>query len=175
MGVRFGEEVIFSFQEWTSILTLSAMWEFIEIRKIAIDQMFRLPGNVVGKIVIARDFYITEWFVPSLNEYARLDRPISAEDVDHLGLNYLLGIVGARHVALKQHSIPNSRCSACGYREVSGKVEFINETDCTDALRSVFQDEFEGVQKIWSVDRTSTDPPVYVTTRMRESTGMGEQ
>jgi hypothetical protein len=129
------------------------MWEFDRIRKISIARISKLPVDVVEKIAIARKYHVTEWLIPSLNEYAKLDRPISSEDVDRLGLEYLLKIVEARQSKLREH--------------FSGGICFMWETDCTEALRSVFRDEIEGAQKTWSMNRISTDPPVYVTTGTR--------
>jgi hypothetical protein len=165
MVLSIQKEEAFSVQEWTSILKLSTMWEFDRIRKIAIDQMSVLPMDVAEKIAIARDYYVTTWFLPSLNDYARLERPVSVEDVDHLGLEYLLKIVQARQ-SNNQSLSSTSKCWCDQCRDlqtVCTKVRFMWEADCTDALRIAFKDELEGAQKIWSMNRTSTDPSVYVT------------
>jgi hypothetical protein len=174
MDARFGDEETFSPEEWISILKLSAMWEFDEIRKISADNIVDLPMDVVEKIVIARDYYVTKWFIPSLNEYARLDRSISAEDVDRLGLKYLLGIVKARQTVLKRSTncIVDAEAPCChSLKRFYTTIKFMWETGQTDSLRYVFRNEMKEVQKMWSTDRISIDPPVYVTT---ETKGVGK-
>jgi hypothetical protein len=161
---------MFSVQEWTSILKLSTMWEFDEIRKIAIANLEELPIDVVETIVMARDYHITAWFIPSLNKYAKLDRPISVEDMDRLGLEYILKVVEARQGEMCKLSSfsasGNLVCRQCYNHpgEFSTEIDFMWKTDCTEALRSVFGYEVEGLQKTWSLNLTSDDPPVYITT-----------
>jgi hypothetical protein len=171
MSFRFGQEETFSLQEWTSIHKLSAMWEFNEIHNISIEHMFKMSMDVVEKIVIARDYNVKKWFIPSLNEYARLDRPISADDVDRLGLGCLLKIVDARQNGLRQ-LFPDLTCAICSINNGNLKVtemKFIWQSDCTGVLLSVFQDEIRRVQKVWTMDRSLTDPHVYITTGTRRA------
>jgi hypothetical protein len=52
--------------------------------------------DVVDKIVLARDHGVHEWLVSSLNQYARLGRSITLQDVERLGLNYILKITQVR-------------------------------------------------------------------------------
>jgi hypothetical protein len=165
MYFRLGKEIKILIPEWTSVLKLSTMWEFDRIRKIAIDQMSDLPMGVVEKIVIARDYHVTKWFLPSLVEYARLERPVSAEDVDHLGLEYLLKIVQTQQSTITGDQLFTPKAKYQCTRCLSSKVN--NKTGYADVLRVVFQDENERVKKTWSMNRTSTDLPVYVTTETK--------
>jgi hypothetical protein len=123
--------------------------------------------DMVEKIVIARDYYVSKWLFPSLHEYARLERPISVEDVDRLGFEYVLEIVQTRqHYRVINSGSTTYPCSHCtDRRSVYSEIRYMWETDCTDALRIVFKDKLEGAQKTWSMNKTSTDPPVYVTTK----------
>jgi hypothetical protein len=52
--------------------------------------------DVVDKIALARDYCVREWLVTSLNQYARLGRSITLQDVQRLGLNYILKITQVR-------------------------------------------------------------------------------
>jgi hypothetical protein len=47
-------------------------------------------------IALARDHGVHEWLVTSLNQYARLGRSITLQDVQRLGLNYILKITQIR-------------------------------------------------------------------------------
>jgi hypothetical protein len=148
------------------------MWEFDEIRKISTERLDGLPMDVVEKIVIVRDYSIVKCLIPSLNEYARLDRPISVADVDRLGWAYIRKIVKARQTRLEQlprflNKIQCSRCSRHGCYKADSVIQFMWQTDCTDALRSAFQNEMEGVKKTWSINLAPTEPSVYVTTGIR--------
>jgi hypothetical protein len=52
--------------------------------------------DVVDKIALARDYCVHEWLVASLNQYAQLGRSITLQDVQRLGLNYILKIMQVR-------------------------------------------------------------------------------
>ena len=67
------------------------------------------PGvDVVDKIVLARDYCVHEWLVTSLNQYARLTRSITMQDVQRLGLNYVLKIAQVREKFIQTPSYPSS-------------------------------------------------------------------
>jgi hypothetical protein len=151
-----------------SILKLSTMWEFAAIRKCVINQMSECPLDLVEKIAMARDYHITEWLLPSLNEYARLGRPISEEDVNVVGLDYLLKIVAARQKGIKRfHSKGTVWCHRCRYyRNSYGEVDFYFKRNGEHLLRDAFQGEMDSMRRVWSLDRTfSADGSrIYVTT-----------
>ena len=70
------------------------MWKFRTVRATAIRDFPDV--GVVDKIVLARDHGVHEWLVTSLNQYARLGRSITLQDVQRLGLDYILKITQVR-------------------------------------------------------------------------------
>ena len=84
--------------------------------------------DVVDKIALARDYCVEEWLVTSLNTYARLGRSITLQDVQRLGLNYILKITKVRENFLQQ-----------GYSEVDQRRKY----DFGPHLAKLFQQEIE--------------------------------
>jgi hypothetical protein len=52
--------------------------------------------DVVDKIVLAREYCVHEWLVTLLGKYAQLGRSITLQDVQRLGLDYILKITQVR-------------------------------------------------------------------------------
>jgi hypothetical protein len=151
-----------------SILKLSTMWEFAAIRKYVINQMSECPMDLAEKIAIARDYHITEWLLPSLNDYARLGRPISEEDVNVIGLDYLLKIVAARQKGIKLcYSKGTIWCHRCRYyRNYYGDVDFYFKRNGEHLLGDAFRDEMDSMRRVWSLDRafSADGSRIYVKT-----------
>jgi hypothetical protein len=73
---------------------VSTRWRFRTVRETAIREFPDV--DVVDKIALARDCCVEQWLVPSLNTYARLERSVTLQDVNRLGLEYVLKIVQIR-------------------------------------------------------------------------------
>ena len=83
------------------------MWRFDTVRATTIRDFPDV--DVVDKIALARDYCVHQWLVPSLNEYARLGRSITLQDVRQLGLNYICKITQVREEFKQIHVIKYRR------------------------------------------------------------------
>ena len=85
---------LLSSEEWTSVLKLSTMWEFEDIRARAIKALGSLTlskdSDLVDKIVIARKSAVSSWLVPSLHALVQRGRPLDLSEGDRLGLEWAL-------------------------------------------------------------------------------------
>jgi hypothetical protein len=118
---------LLSSEEWTSVLKLSSMWQFQEIRARAIKAMesLTLSMDLVDKIVIARKFAVSSWLVPSINALVQREKPLDLSEGNRLGLEWALKVAEARECGATmvenpvyptcQHCLHSGppRCNSC--------------------------------------------------------------
>ena len=126
------------------------MWQFDKIREYAIEKMSKIEIALVKKICLARDYHVTEWLLPSLNAYARLQDPIRVDDVSSLGLGFVFRIVEVRESTLvgdpPQAAVAFRSCLHClrsSYDSRSANINDRQQHDFTAALRKAFQAEIK--------------------------------
>lgn len=88
--------------QWTSVLKLSTLWEFNELRKAAIDALSTaLRNDPIDRVILCRQFDITAWLLPALNELAQRPESLSVEEAIRLGIETALMIASVReHIQL---------------------------------------------------------------------------
>jgi hypothetical protein len=97
------------------------MWEFGEIRKLAIGKLSQLIIDAVERVVIARDYHIVEWLIPSINVLAQRKEPMGVLDVSCLGWDYVLKIAEVRE-SFSAGVLQSDYCKDCrrfGFQHVS--------------------------------------------------------
>ena len=90
-------------EEWASVLKLSTMWHFQDIRERAIKALENVTPSMdlVDKIVIARKFAVSSWLVPSLHALVQREKPLDLSEGNRLGLEWALKVAEVReHGAL---------------------------------------------------------------------------
>jgi len=104
---------LMSSEEWASVLKLSTMWEFKNIRTRAIKALENptLSMDLVDKIVIARNFNVSSWLVPSLNALVQREKSLNLSEGNRLGLEWALKVAGLR----ERPSSPYLVCPTCSY------------------------------------------------------------
>jgi len=91
-----GQQDIMTSTEWTSVLKLSTMWSFEDLRDLAIQAMTDLPIDPIERAALADEFNVEEWLLPALNELAQREEPISVEEARRLGWERALQIAAVR-------------------------------------------------------------------------------
>ncbi|KAI5997633.1 hypothetical protein F5J12DRAFT_895761 [Pisolithus orientalis] len=92
-------------RQWISVLKLSTMWEFTNLRMTAmcwLDNDATLDH--VEKIVLATQYGIKQWLLPSLFALAQRPDPISVEEGTRLGIETALKLASVRE-QLKLESV----------------------------------------------------------------------
>jgi hypothetical protein len=104
---------LMSSEEWASVLKLSTMWEFQNIRARAIKALESptLSMDLVDKIVIARNFNVSAWLVPSLNALVQREKSLDLSEGNRLGLEWTLKVAELR----ERPSSPYLVCPTCSY------------------------------------------------------------
>ncbi|KIO11434.1 hypothetical protein M404DRAFT_995094 [Pisolithus tinctorius Marx 270] len=84
--------------QWISVLKLSTMWEFNELRDTAIQRLDSpsQPLDPVNKLVLASKYEIKKWQLPALVELADRPSPISVEEGRLIGFENALKLAAVR-------------------------------------------------------------------------------
>ena len=85
-------------EERIAVIKLATMWDFSAIRQCSIDilrpMLFPDPAR---RFVLARQYGITSWLIPALNDLARREQPLTQTDVDTMGLEDVLKLAQEQH------------------------------------------------------------------------------
>lgn len=89
--------------QWTSVLKLSTLWEFDELRKAAIDALSTaLCNDPIDRVILSSRFGITAWLLPALNELAQRPESLSVGEANRLGIETALMVASVReHIKLE--------------------------------------------------------------------------
>ncbi|KIJ63371.1 hypothetical protein HYDPIDRAFT_156204 [Hydnomerulius pinastri MD-312] len=83
--------------EWTSALKLSLLWEFTSIRDQSLVELRTLLEDPIDRILLAKEFDIEgEWLLEAMNELARRPKPLGMEDVERLGVEFVIQMAAVR-------------------------------------------------------------------------------
>lgn len=115
-----------SAMEWTSVLKLSTMWNFEDLRDLAIQTMSHLPLDPVERAALASEYNIDEWLLPALNELAQREEPIGIKEANRLGWETALQIA-----AVRESFIAWNEKMAFGPRGARKQIDF------TDRIRAI--------------------------------------
>jgi hypothetical protein len=94
--------------EWISVLKLANLWDFIEVRNLAIEQLTLYAGSLdcIERILFAREFDVSAWLRSGYVELARRKAIISREEGGRIGWDVALQISRLR-TAKKSNSDEN--------------------------------------------------------------------
>jgi len=117
-------------QEWMSVLKLSTMWEFSDIRERAIQELLKedMGMQTIEKIECARSFRVKEWLVEGYTELLKRAETITDEEGERLGWKTAAKLLLIREQYLTTLTGPNSNlkptytCSVCKSQSCAGPV-----------------------------------------------------
>jgi hypothetical protein len=87
-------------EEWTAVLRLSAMWDFFDVHRLAIEELSKVVMSPVTKILLARQFTIQKWLFAGYEELAKRTEPISVGEAEQLGWETAILIFQIREESL---------------------------------------------------------------------------
>jgi hypothetical protein len=79
------EPIIMGRPEWVSVLKLSTLWRFGELREEALDELAQIQIDPIDKVILARDYSVEKWLVEGYTELVQRDAGLSAEERRMLG------------------------------------------------------------------------------------------
>ena len=104
-----------SLDQWVSVLKLSSMWEFHAPRTAAINHLTILSGSIdpVDKLVLAIQFEIKVWMLPTLLKLAQRAEPITMEEGRRMGFETALKLSAVRE---KVKLGCGHQCQSCAWQ-----------------------------------------------------------
>ena len=127
-------------EEWISVLKLSNMWQFQQVRTLALQKLpyKSVRKTAAEKVALAFQYDIEKWLLPGLNELARRQQPISVEDVQLLGLEVALKVAAVRESHVSQNPGTSGFGAAHGPRVITGPRN-ASHVDFRPIIRKTFE------------------------------------
>jgi len=120
-------------QEWISVLKLSTMWEFTDIRGRAIQELGKkeMGMEAVEKIACARRFEVKEWFLDGCVELLKRVETITNEEAERLGLGTAVKLLRLREKYLQAPAVRHpTLCKFCSIYNKPGNIKLIYQSRC---------------------------------------------
>jgi len=83
-------------EEWVSVLKLSTMWGFDDIRNLAITQLDALKLGPIDKIALAKAYRVPLWLRSGCKDLVLQTKVISVEEAEKIGFPTAIRIFHAR-------------------------------------------------------------------------------
>jgi hypothetical protein len=141
--------------EWISVLKLSTMWDFLEMRELAINELSLWPIDWITKIVLARQYKISQWLFAAYEGLAKRKEPISVAEAQQLGLTTVIRIVQIREESAAkryprevQHTLTiNNDDEPYTYTIQDSGLFDRKDCECAEGIRSAFAEELREVEQ----------------------------
>jgi len=112
--------------EWTSVLKLSTLWGFRELRQRALDALVQMPIHPADKVVLAREYDVERWLVDGYMELVKRDTGLSSEEKKKLGYESSLRVYEKREDTFRRGLQFQQSQYLSGYSIVNGSRVFDN-------------------------------------------------
>lgn len=89
-------------EEWTSVLKLSTMWRFEELRQEAMNELAQMVIGSVEKVALAREYRVEKWLVDGYTELIKRDTGLSSEEKERLGYETTIRIYEKREYTFRR-------------------------------------------------------------------------
>jgi hypothetical protein len=122
-------------EEWISVLKLSTMWTFGELRQGAITQLGRLNINPVDKVMLARDYRVESLLKQGYKELVKRKEGPSLEEAK------VLGYEAAIHLYKKRER--HHRESAPASIQMRQRANISLDTD----IEKTFKEELDDIKR----------------------------
>jgi hypothetical protein len=134
------KKMIMSEEEWIAALKLSTMWDFFNVRKLAIEALSRIEMNPITKILVGKQYMVRTFLFDGYYELAVGTGPISVAEAERLGWETAIHIFNIRQ---------KSSTSCCHIEDEISQL-FAKELEDSSRLSDV--DEFGGEKKDALID-----------------------
>ncbi|KAJ7736937.1 hypothetical protein B0H16DRAFT_1379990 [Mycena metata] len=101
--------------EWTSVLKLATLWDFMEVRALAIKHLTSYTNSLdcIERILLGRQYNVSSWLRSGYTELARRRGPITSTEASKIGFEVALEISHLREAAVAPAGRPNPFQSVC--------------------------------------------------------------
>jgi hypothetical protein len=151
----YGREESLSVHDWTSILKLSVMWNFPDIKKTAIKKVFHNKTlDPLTKISLARNYGLSEELLHSLGLFTGRQL-IRMEDTEALSMDYIVKILEIQECIDPAFAI---KCAFCNDVLRDRSPTLRQSYDFTEPLNSIFQEELKLLKRSSEKDAKTAEP-----------------
>ncbi|KAJ7188792.1 hypothetical protein C8R46DRAFT_1341462 [Mycena filopes] len=93
--------------EWIQVLKLASLWDFVELRTFAIEQLnvYAESLDCIARIQLGRDYDVSTWIRSGYTELARRRTPITSDEASKIGFEVALQIYQLREAAAAPASL----------------------------------------------------------------------
>ena len=130
--------------QWMAVLKLATLWEFDEIRGVAIETLALSDLNAVDKVVAAMEYGIEEWLLPAYLSLVQRPEPISPHEGHRMGLETALKLASEREKLRLEMVEKGESCSYCSrhicpttHLVVDGGTPEARSLDFTSIIRAI--------------------------------------
>ncbi|KIM82558.1 hypothetical protein PILCRDRAFT_820414 [Piloderma croceum F 1598] len=88
--------------QWVSVLKLSTMWGFDEIRKKAIAELSKINMDTLDKVVLARSYSVGDWLYEGYTALVKREASLSFEEAERLGYEIAFRLCQRREAAFRK-------------------------------------------------------------------------
>lgn len=98
-------------EEWISILKLSTMWDFVDIKKKALIEVSATLHDMMplDRILLAKEYKVPRWLFEAYFALVERNEPITQKEVDALGFDVVY-----RLLQIREESWRNSKGTRSG-------------------------------------------------------------
>ncbi|KAI5835425.1 hypothetical protein K523DRAFT_347218 [Schizophyllum commune Tattone D] len=83
-------------EQWTAVLKLATMWDFDDVRQLAVSKMGKMEMSRDQRFRLGRAYSVSKWYHGVLKDLVQRVEPLTKEDVDLVGIDIALGIASNR-------------------------------------------------------------------------------
>lgn len=87
--------------EWISVLKLSTMWRFIDIRKLSITRLTAMTLDSAERVVLAKEYKVPQWLQTGCQELAVRMGMMSDEEAQKIGYQTAIRVWHIREECLR--------------------------------------------------------------------------
>jgi hypothetical protein len=103
------------------------MWDFFDVRKVAIEELSQVEMNSMTKVLLAREYKIQQWLFAGYQELAKRDETISFPEAERVGKDTAILIFQIRE-------------------DIFRRVQ--SDLGCAQRIQKVFERELKEVEEV---------------------------
>lgn len=127
-------------ERWLSVLKLSSMWDFPELRKMAVDELSKIPMNSLPKIMLARKYRISNWLLTGYQDLVKRSAAVTLKEAKELGWETAILIFQIREEEFAKISVRKGLLK----KKKAGQVDR-GSIECQESVAVVFAAELSGM------------------------------
>lgn len=138
-------------EEWISVLKLSTLWGFSDLREKAIGELAWRTMDPVSRVELARKYRVKEWLIAGYRDLVKRSASISMEESERLGWRTAIQLYQLREECVPAQLLSTSMLGTSSWggpgEDISRTLGTINRDhhNPTERIKVVFEGELKDV------------------------------